>query len=408
MKVLKLVVMWPQFVEYHVDRLLGLKEHAPGIETVGMETAAVFKSGDPLPERSGRCETVDTLTLFPEREYVTLSPGEINASVQGALEQIDPDAVAVCGWVLPEARAAIAWCRRNDRAVVLMSASKHDDTSRNRIREAVKRRLIGLCDAALVGGSPQRLYMQHLGMPAENVFVGYDAIGNNYFQQAADAIKNGRREVDRAKLAIRNRPYFLASNRFIPRKNLDRLVIAYAKYRREIGDVDAWDLVLLGDGPKRGAIKQQIVDSQTDGVFLPGLRNIFELPAYYTLASCFVHPALQDQWGLVVNEAMACGLPVLVSQTAGCRYELVEEGANGWVFDPRDVDGIADLLARMHKLTAEQRDAMGRRSTEIISRWGPERFATELAKAVETAIRHSNLRRHRPSFIERFILQACI
>jgi len=286
MNVLKLVVMWPQFVEYHVDRLLGLKEHAPGIQAVGMETAVVFKSGDPLPERSGRCESIDTLTLFPGREYVTLSPGEINASVQEALEKIGPDAVAVCGWVLPEARAAIAWCRRNDRAVVLMSASKHDDTSRNRIREAVKRRLIGLCDAALVGGSPQKLYMQHLGMPVENVFVGYDAIGNEYFQQAADAIRSGR-EVDRAKLGIRNKPYFLASNRFIPRKNLDRLVIAYAKYRREAGSGDAWDLVLLGDGPRRDAIKQQILDSQVEGVFLPGLRNIFELPAYYTLAGCF-------------------------------------------------------------------------------------------------------------------------
>jgi len=399
-------VMWPQFVEYHVDRLLGLKEHAPGIQAIGMETASVYKSDDPLPDRSGRCESINTLTLFPEREYVTLSPGEINASVQKALGKADPDAVAVCGWVLPEARAAIAWCRRNDRAVVLMSASKHDDASRNRIREAVKRRLIGLCDAALVGGSPQKLYMQHLGMPVNNIFVGYDAIGNEYFQQAADAIRNGC-EVDLSKLGIRNRPYFLASNRFIPRKNLDRLVIAYAKYRREIGS-DAWDLVLLGDGPKREAIRKQIIDSQVDGVFLPGLRNIFELPAYYTLASCFVHPALQDQWGLVVNEAMACGLPVIVSRAAGCRYELVEEGGNGWLFDPTDVDAMAESLVRMHKLPEKERAAMGKRSLEIISQWGPERFAIELAKAVDAAIKQSNSRRHRPSFIERFILQACI
>ena len=82
-------------------------------------------------------------------------------------------------------------------------------------------------------------------------------------------------------------------------------------------------------------------------VFFPGFRQIDELPRFYAHAGCFVHPAMEEPWGLVINEAMACGLPVLSSRNVGAAEELVENGVNGWTFDPTDVQGLARLLCQV-------------------------------------------------------------
>jgi glycosyltransferase involved in cell wall biosynthesis len=118
---------------------------------------------------------------------------------------------------------------------------------------------------------------------------------------------------------------------------------------------------------------------------LAGFRQIEEIPVYYGLAKAFIHPALQDQWGVVVNEAMASGLPVIVSKNCGCAPELVEQGGNGFVFDPLDVAQLADYMLRISSdpVSLEQ---MGRASLEKISHWGLDRFAEGLYSAAEIAL----------------------
>ena len=155
---------------------------------------------------------------------------------------------------------------------------------------------------------------------------------------------------------------------------------AYTAYRSQAAD--PWRLVLLGDGPERGTLEHLIAAESIEGVTLAGFRQIDELPAYYGLASAFVHPALTDQWGLVVNEAMAAGLPVLVSTGAGCAFDLVEEGGNGYRFTPTDEAQLAALLQRLASPDTD-RAAMRQRSRAIIANWSPEVFAKQLWQAVE-------------------------
>ena len=120
---------------------------------------------------------------------------------------------------------------------------------------------------------------------------------------------------------------------------------------------------------------------------LAGFRQYDELPAWYGLASAFVHASTTEQWGLVVNEAMASGLPVLVSNRCGCAPDLVEDGVNGFTFDPYDVEALAGLMQRVAAMTDERRAAMGRAGQRIIAEWGPERFAEGLMQAVEARMR---------------------
>ena len=116
------------------------------------------------------------------------------------------------------------------------------------------------------------------------------------------------------------------------------------------------------------------------GVILPGFRQIDELPGYYALAGALVHPTFRDTWGLTINEAMACGLPVLVSTRAGCVADLVVDGQNGYRFDPSDGEELTQLLTRM-AADADRRAAMSERSREIIAPWSLDLFAQSLWEA---------------------------
>src|SRR5206468_3929765 len=117
-------------------------------------------------------------------------------------------------------------------------------------------------------------------------------------------------------------------------KNLSRLIRAYHLYREQ-DTVEPWDLVLVGGGPEEISLRRQVNESALKGVWFAGTRQIDDLPIYYALAKCFVLPSVSEPWGLVVNEAMASGLPVLVSDRCGSA-ELVQNGNNGFVFDPLD------------------------------------------------------------------------
>ena len=118
---------------------------------------------------------------------------------------------------------------------------------------------------------------------------------------------------------------------------------------------------------------------------MPGFKQYDELPAYYARAGAFIHASTTEQWGLVVNEAMASGLPVLVSNRCGCAADLVREGENGWTFDPTSDDQMADLMLRIAS-DEKARVQMGAKSREIIAEWGPERFASGVKAAVDAAL----------------------
>ncbi len=111
------------------------------------------------------------------------------------------------------------------------------------------------------------------------------------------------------------------------------------------------------------------------------LRRELGLPKTFA----FVHVSTSEQWGLVVNEAAASGLPVIVSDRCGCAPELVETGINGFIVDPYDVESLAGAMCRIASSGCD-RVAMGMRSQEIVSRWGPETFAKSLQRAVNIAL----------------------
>lgn len=332
-------------------------------------------------------DSFQRVTLFEQADSHSRPVREVMDRVRLALEESRPDVVAIPGWSDCGALAALKWCVTRRVPAVVMSETTAWDDPRRAWREWVKRRLVRLYSGALAGGRANAEYLVKLGMPAERVFLGYDAIDNEHFSQGVKAIRRGQMAgKDKQNLPEQ---YFLASARFIEKKNLPGLLQAYAGYRRLCGEggLTPWHLVLLGDGELRSALLtlRGALGLETS-VHLPGFKQYPELPIYYGLAQAFIHASTAEPWGLVVNEAMASGLPVLVSNRCGCARDLVQHGRNGFGFDPHDPDQLARLMLRLMRLQPGERAAMGLASQEIIADWGPERFGRGLRRASELAV----------------------
>src|SRR5262249_41623475 len=169
-------------------------------------------------------------------------------------------------------------------------------------------------------------------------------------------------------------------------KYLVRVLLADARYRW-IAGAEAWSLVVIGDGALRDRLLELRAELGLEShVLFPGSMRYEALPAYYGLASAFVHASTTEQWGLVVNEAMAAGLPVLVSDRCGCAPDLVTDGFNGWRFYPENEASIAQAMARIATESCDPR-AMGRNSREIVARWTLAHFAEGLSRALDVALR---------------------
>ncbi len=303
--------------------------------------------------------------------------------VGDALDRFKPDAVAIPGWASREALAVLSWCLRRCCPAILMSETQAMDEKRVWWKEAVKRQLVGLYSSALVGGHRHADYLLELGLKSDSIFFGYDAVDNAYFEQGAQLCR-GASEEWRHRLQLPEN-YFLASARFIPKKNLSTLLSSYAAYRDAAGAA-AWDLVLLGDGPMRKELEMLRNRLGLEcAVHLPGFQQYPLLPCYYALARAFVHASSTEQWGLVVNEAMAAGLPVIVSDQCGCSADLVRSGENGFVFDSKNSDALVFQMMRLTQLEGSLK-AMGMRSQELIADWSPTRFGEGLLQAANRAV----------------------
>lgn len=323
--------------------------------------------------------------LFPDRSAydAAVSSGALRAALEGVLEKLSPDVIAISGWSNPESMIAIRWARAKGVRLVMMSETQGDDAARSFLREAVKKRIVSACDAALVGGPPQADYIKQLGIPANRINMGYNAVDNAHFAAGALAAR-GDSAALRKEHGLPER-YMLASCRFITKKNLPNLVSAYADVTSS-SDRPLPDLVILGDGETRGQIEQAARDGGVEGrVHLPGYRGYDALPALYALAELFVHVSTVEQWGLVINEAMASGTPVLVSQPCGAARSLVEDGVSGIVVEPTRA-GIASGLSRFATMSSEQRDAMADTAALAVADWGPDRFGAGMKAAAQSAL----------------------
>lgn len=383
---LTVAVQYPSLGPYHNARLAAIAQAAPSSRwrVVAMEMfredsdygwEPVTCAGAPFERHT----VMDCSSASGRRMGAAL-----RRAVWDALDRVRPQVLVVNGWGHRESQASLAWARRLGCPTVLLSDSPRDNVRRWPWKEAVKKWIVRDCAAAFVAGRPQARYARALGIPADAVLHPGSCVVDNAWW--ADAVESVRRRAQRARAECGlPQRYFLTVARLIECKNLPFLVEAYARYRGMAGAAPH-DLILCGEGPDRGRIERTVRRLRVDGVHLRGWVPQSGLAPYVALASALILPSREFEcWGLVVNEAMASGLPVLVSRQCGCAEDLVHDGRNGYAFDPDDRDGLAGMMLELAG-DEELRRRMGAASLDIIDDYSPEVAARNLWLAVSAAL----------------------
>ena len=368
-------VLFSNFGPYHFARLEGFQKSAQplGWNVIGIELSRIEST------YAWRTET-DTITfpfttVIQDKSWEDVSFWTLVKLLSKSLSDNDIDVLVLPGYHTPILIYAMIWARFHGKRTILMLASKEDDKKRHFAFEYCKSLVIKNYQAALVGGSPQKRYLEKLVMPSDRIFIGYDVVDNDSFE---------KNKISRLKNPL-EKPFFLTVNRFVGKKNLFWLLSVYADYRNQLGS-KSWDLVLCGDGELSTQVHARIVELNLEKfVHCPGFLQRNEQLPYFAHAKCFIHSSTQEQWGLVVNEAMAASLPVLLSNRCGCFEDLLIEGENGFGFDPENAPQLLHLMLNVSCNTSDL-TRLGDNARNHIEKFSPLLFGSNLVKAINLSM----------------------
>ena len=256
--------------------------------------------------------------------------------------------------------------------VLVRSDSQLKDRPRGGAKLAAKKVFFALLrhlvDGVLVSGTLNRDYWRHYMGEDFPLFMLPYAVDNTWFERQSAAAALTRGELLAELQMEAGRPVILFASKLQTRKLCSDLVEAYAR----LEGAEQPYLLIVGDGEERGALERQVEALGLSGVRFCGFRNQSEMPRFLELATVFVLPARHEPWGLIVNEAMAAGRAVIVTDDVGCQPDLVTDGVEGCVYPVGDVEALAAALQRVLATP----EAMGEAARKRISRWS---FAEDVA-----------------------------
>jgi glycosyltransferase involved in cell wall biosynthesis len=244
-------------------------------------------------------------------------------------------------------------------------------------RIAYRRAVLRFVDAMCCNGQATAAYARSLGMEPERITLKNMAADVEGLAAAAALLDESDRTAIRRNYGIEG-VCFLYSGRLIPSKGVLELVDAWR--RHESTHTNPGTLVLVGEGPEEATLRTLVSAHSLQRVRFVGRVDYDVMHRYYRAADVFVIATLEDNWSLVVPEAMACGLPILSSRYNGCCSELVRPGRNGYVFDPMQPASLAALFRTCCSRSGDLL-SMGRESQRIVSDYTPEAAAKEILRA---------------------------
>ncbi len=302
----------------------------------------------------------------------------LNGGLAPALAAANPDAIICGGYNYLASWQALRWARKHNVPFLLWSESNQQDLrGGHALVEFLKAEFLRRCSGFVVPGVSARDYLRAHKIKSELIFIAPNAVDNGFFAAAADSARQNATQI-RERLNLPER-YVLFVGRLVPAKGAFDLLSAYAKLdsslRLRVG------LVFVGDGVARPALEAQAAAISPGMIRFSGFAQQEQLASYYALAEMLILPTYTDPWGLVVNEAMACGLPIVLSRVAGCAPDLVADDGHGLLIDPGDVDRLAAAMQRFIT-QPELAAAVGARNLDHISQYSPAHWSAGIVAAV--------------------------
>jgi glycosyltransferase involved in cell wall biosynthesis len=288
-----------------------------------------------------------------------------------------PDVLNLTGWYDPAQWVLLFYAKLIGIKIIISNESNVRDHVRMGVKERFKQFLLGRANGFFCFGKSSAAYLEKLGIKPSQILTQKAAVVDNEVILAH--YRKAIVERDSRKKAKNWALYnFIFVGRLIPPKNLPLLLDAFTEISAEAPE---WRLVLLGEGEQKDEL-QRLAQNNKNIRFEAGVPW-YEVAEYLALADVLVLPSESEPWGLVVNEAMICGLPVLVSETSGCVDDLVRVGQNGFTFNPHQK---TDLVAKMRYFiqNATTLSRMGETSKAIVTPFAPEKVAHEMLRGIKS------------------------
>lgn len=333
--------------------------------------------------------------LRPLRDTGEVSPtAPISRGIYRRLQRVDGspafDALWVHGYASINSLQAILAANALGIPVLLRAESWLADRARSPLTLVLKSAFFKLMgkgiSAVLPIGTVNAAYWAHYFGTSVPQFLMPYAVNNNYFAELAAAAAPHEQEL-RAELGLSpERPVILFASKLQQRKHADHLLEAYSRFIADTQPAQRPYLVVVGDGEQRAQLEAQAQNLRLEDVRFAGFRNQSELPRFFQLADVFVLPSRHEPWGLIVNEAMASGCPVIVSTDVGCHADLITDGIEGCVFPVGDIPALTQALHQV--FSSPQTPAiMGEAARRRISTWTYEEDVQGLRRALATTTR---------------------
>jgi 1,2-diacylglycerol 3-alpha-glucosyltransferase len=298
----------------------------------------------------------------------------LNRGLVAALRLASPDTIVCGGYNYLSSWQALRWAKQNRTPFILWSESTSSDHRHRRLLvELFKRKFLENCDAFVVPGKSARQYLEQFEVPSAKIFTAPNAVDTALFSAAQFPVQQQMRL--RSELGLPDK-YFLFVGRLVRAKGVLDCLEAYALLAPELREM--FSIVFAGDGPMRSELEARVRDICPGTVHFAGFVHRDDLPVYYASANCLVFPTHSDTWGMVVNEAMASGLPVICTHVAGCAADLIHD--NGRLIS---VGNVRELASAMEEIARDPdlRGRMACESRELIRSFSPEDCAAGLSQA---------------------------
>lgn len=301
----------------------------------------------------------------------------LNRNLHRALTRFSPECILAGGYNYIASWQALSWARRKQVKFLLWAESTIRDKRANyRTIEFLKVAFLRRCNGFVVPGKSSSEYLHGYQVPENAIFSAPNAVDIDLFARLAAETRND--DASQRKALHLPERFFLFAGRLVREKGVFDLLEAYGRLgpalRAEIG------MVFAGDGPDGSELSARAAAIKPGAVRFTGFLQRECLARHYALAEALVFPTWADAWGMVVNEAMACGLPVIVSDAAGCTADLIEDSWNGRMVRARDVNQLASAMAQLAgdpKASA----TMGQRARQRIGEYSPQTCAAGIARA---------------------------
>ena len=333
--------------------------------------------------RLGNRPKIDNASRANSSIRIPVSPGLIKQVIRTR-----PDVLVSDGFMQWTYAALAVRALKGIPHVMLYERTAYTERTAGKTRTLYRKFVSHWIDAIGCNGSLTGEYVkQLLGWDDTRLTYGHMVADVTGMTQMVTGISDASKDLLRRQLGIKG-VMFLYVGQLIPRKGVKELLYGWKEFKERCVGSETCSLVYVGTGPQEEELKRVVRNGNIPDVSLVGAVDYDHIAPYYKAADCFIIPTLEDNWSLVVPEAMACGLPVACSKYNGCHPELVRP-ENGWVFDPLDEANMVNVLQRIVS-DKEKLKAMGEASRRIVSGETAERAARSIMDAIEIAKKHCN------------------